>query len=473
MFSPGESAMLISLRLAGGCPGSGVLRSGRLIVMGTETRKILLVEDDRDANTFYQVVLRNEGFEVVGVHSGRPALEQLAGEAFDLVLLDIMLPDIDGIETCRSIREDLGLSDLPICMITASMDVEKVVAAFKVGANGYIVKPFDIDELLAKIQELSIPAGRSRRSEREWIDWIQARFAEHGAFDPTDAWQDAHRLRGDAWFNLDAQVAGVHVPWPIERPQDCGWRAIAAAVSDLAAVGAKPDELFLGLAWPQDSEGSLVESWIEGMARAAAAFGLRLRGGDLTIGTWSAQVAVIGRAGSPRANQGILQEGDLLWLTGTQGDAQAGRLWPDASVALQERFWRPQPRLEWGRKLWRRKWVTAVTDISDGWAANLDRLRRAPGLGLFLDPGRVPRHPEVAAREVSPSSEAEVFWGGDDCELAFATRGISEARARQSLARAGIDAACVGQVVGESGIRLAGGGKLAPGQRFGYDPYLP
>ena len=117
--------------------------------------RILLVEDEADANRYYSLALKAEGMAVDGVFNGADALAALDGAEYDLVLLDIMMSGIDGIETCRRIRQVLQLAELPICMITASMDVEKVVSAFQVGANGYIVKPFDIDELLSKINELT------------------------------------------------------------------------------------------------------------------------------------------------------------------------------------------------------------------------------------------------------------------------------------------------------------------------------
>lgn len=120
-----------------------------------EGLRILLVEDEADANRYFQLALREEGFEVEGVESGAESLDRLTEDGYGLVLLDIMMVGMDGIETCRRIRQDLGLTDLPICMITASMDVEKVVSAFQAGADGYIVKPFDIDELLSKIRELA------------------------------------------------------------------------------------------------------------------------------------------------------------------------------------------------------------------------------------------------------------------------------------------------------------------------------
>lgn len=138
-------------------PGS-VLRckySRLFTVVKAKEKRILIIEDEFEANRYFQTALSAEGYDAVGVTSGRDGLQALADAQFDLVLLDIMMQEMDGIETCRRIRQNPAWQSLPICMITASVDVEKVVTSFKAGANGYIVKPFDLDELLAKINELT------------------------------------------------------------------------------------------------------------------------------------------------------------------------------------------------------------------------------------------------------------------------------------------------------------------------------
>lgn len=122
----------------------------------TEPKKrILIIEDQPEANRYFETALQAEGFQATGALSGREGLAKLSEGTFDIVLLDIMMHDLDGIETCRLIRQNPKWQNLPVCMITASVDVEKVVTSFKAGANGYIVKPFDLDELLAKISELT------------------------------------------------------------------------------------------------------------------------------------------------------------------------------------------------------------------------------------------------------------------------------------------------------------------------------
>lgn len=126
-----------------------------------ESKRILIIEDEQEPNRLFVTALQAEGYEAHGVFSGKEGLKALESAPYDLVLLDIMMEELDGIETCRRIRQNAKLQSVPICMVTASVDVEKVVLSFKAGANGYIVKPFDLDELLAKVQELTAqPAAR-------------------------------------------------------------------------------------------------------------------------------------------------------------------------------------------------------------------------------------------------------------------------------------------------------------------------
>ena len=113
---------------------------------------ILVIEDDKELNEFFVTALEAEGHTVTSFYSGVDALEQNEFQ-YDIALIDIMMKDVDGIETCKRIKE--VNSSLPICMVTASMDTEHVLRSFRLGANGYIVKPFDLDELFLKIDELA------------------------------------------------------------------------------------------------------------------------------------------------------------------------------------------------------------------------------------------------------------------------------------------------------------------------------
>ena len=115
--------------------------------------RILVVDDEQDVNNFLVTLLETEGFSTDSALSGREAIEKVKNNDYDLILLDIMMDDIDGIEVGRIIRYELK-KKIPICMITASLDFTNALKAFDIGVEGYIVKPFDITELLTKIQEI-------------------------------------------------------------------------------------------------------------------------------------------------------------------------------------------------------------------------------------------------------------------------------------------------------------------------------
>ena len=113
--------------------------------------RILIVEDELQLARLMELELDHEGYAVKVSHNGREALGLLQEEEFDLVLLDIMLPELDGVEVCRRLRE---FSDIPVIMVTARDAVPEKVEALDTGADDYITKPFAIEELLARIRAL-------------------------------------------------------------------------------------------------------------------------------------------------------------------------------------------------------------------------------------------------------------------------------------------------------------------------------
>jgi class 3 adenylate cyclase len=119
----------------------------------TEPATILVVDDLPQNVRLLEAVLAPRGYTVVAAMSGREALERVAADPPDLVLLDIVMPEMDGYEVCRTLREDPATSFLPIVMITASGEQEKVVA-IESGADDFIAKPFDHAELLARVGSL-------------------------------------------------------------------------------------------------------------------------------------------------------------------------------------------------------------------------------------------------------------------------------------------------------------------------------
>jgi DNA-binding response OmpR family regulator len=121
--------------------------------------RILAVEDDERIRTAVRLALEDEGWEVAEAATGEDALQHFQSQPSDVVLIDIMLPGIDGFEVCRSIRRS---SDVPIVMVTARADTHDVVAGLEAGADDYLTKPFAPKELSARIRAL---LRRARTSE--------------------------------------------------------------------------------------------------------------------------------------------------------------------------------------------------------------------------------------------------------------------------------------------------------------------
>jgi DNA-binding response OmpR family regulator len=115
------------------------------------TGRVLIVEDDADIADVLRRSLRNEGYEVRTSGDGNEALDIAAGFTPDLVVLDLGLPGLDGVEVCRRLRDD---GDVPILMLTARSETEDRVAGLDSGADDYLVKPFERTELLARIRAL-------------------------------------------------------------------------------------------------------------------------------------------------------------------------------------------------------------------------------------------------------------------------------------------------------------------------------
>ncbi|MBM3797525.1 MAG: response regulator transcription factor [Acidobacteria bacterium] len=127
-------------------------------------KKIMLVEDDADLFALLKYNLEKEGFSFVGTQTGKGAIDLCRRERPDLVLLDIMLPDSDGLDICKGIRSHSALSGIPVIFLTARASEADRIVGLELGANDYVVKPFFIRELIAriKIQFRSQPAAPKR-----------------------------------------------------------------------------------------------------------------------------------------------------------------------------------------------------------------------------------------------------------------------------------------------------------------------
>jgi DNA-binding response OmpR family regulator len=111
--------------------------------------RILLVDDEQAVQTLLSYPLRKDGYEVISAHDGQEALQRFAEQRFDLVVLDLMLPKMDGIEVCRRLR---ARSQVPIIMLTAKGDEIDKVVGLEMGADDYITKPFSMREFRSRIK---------------------------------------------------------------------------------------------------------------------------------------------------------------------------------------------------------------------------------------------------------------------------------------------------------------------------------
>jgi phosphate regulon transcriptional regulator PhoB len=114
--------------------------------------RIVLIEDEKDIVELIRYNFRKEGFDVVAYASGKEGLDHLRRHAADLVILDIMLPDLDGFEICKRLRADERLKALPVIFLTAKGEEIDRVVGLEMGADDYVVKPFSPRELLARVK---------------------------------------------------------------------------------------------------------------------------------------------------------------------------------------------------------------------------------------------------------------------------------------------------------------------------------
>jgi thiamine-monophosphate kinase len=299
---------------------------------------------------------------------------------------------------------------------------------------------------------------------------------------------DAAVLRARAgmeWaVTVDAFVEDVHF-WVGRHPADSvGYKALARATSDLAAMGAKPRFFVLTLALPRAQTGAWLDQMAAGMGRAARALGLKLVGGDTTRAqAVSISITVIGEIAPGRAlTRTGARPGDTVFVSGRLGEAALGlelvrrgffgdrRMFDPVARHLY-----PEIRVELGAWLSRNRHATAMIDISDGLSTDLARVCDAGSVGARLYAEKIPCveiSAEIAKRlgKQLPNPLKMALHGGDDYELLFTVpkRYVPKLIGKPAFKKA----VAIGEIVPGSGISLVGEDsketKLAAG---GWDPF--
>jgi two-component system, OmpR family, alkaline phosphatase synthesis response regulator PhoP len=136
----------------------------------TPVKKILIVDDEPDILEFLQYNLRKENYDVVTASDGRQAIAVAEREKPNLIILDIMMPEMDGIETCRMLRSKKEFADTPIAFLTARDEDFSQIMALDVGGDDYIAKPIKPRVLVSRIHALLRRAGRQNADDQETIE---------------------------------------------------------------------------------------------------------------------------------------------------------------------------------------------------------------------------------------------------------------------------------------------------------------
>ena len=287
-------------------------------------------------------------------------------------------------------------------------------------------------------------------------------------------------------LTTDAFLEGVHFILRVHPAQAVGYKALARATSDLAAMGALPQYFFMNLAIPWERTGKWLDGFLAGMARAARAFGLVLAGGDTTRQSRIAiNLTVLGSIAPGQAvRRSGAKPGDAIFVSGRLGQAELGLRLIELGLhkkakwkKLLHKHFYPEPRLALGRLLARNKRATSslratsMIDISDGLSTDLGNLCDASGVGARIWPEKIPKvvvPDDLRKLKFDPLRLA--LDGGDDYELLFTVPRRVAKRLPKKLG--GVPIARIGEITREKRIMLVDqAGKVRPLEARGWDPF--
>jgi thiamine-monophosphate kinase len=308
-------------------------------------------------------------------------------------------------------------------------------------------------------------------SEFDLISAIRGRLSERGGRLLIGSGDDAAVVRGDGLTvtSVDGFVEGVHFRLATTSMRDLGHKCLAAATSDIAAMGARPGEVYFVLGIPDHLAPDEVTDFAEGAEALAAELGFVICGGDLSRShELFVAVTATGHAREERELVGRhgARPGDRLGVTGTLGGAGAGLLLlerklhgldTETGAALIERQLRPRPRLEAGRAL-AAAGARAMIDVSDGIASDGARLAERSGVVVEVLLAELPIEDGVpaVARQLGLDPVELAATAGEDYELLFAAPHEVARELEAAAGEAGTSVTWIGRIREGSGVRLLG-----------------
>jgi thiamine-monophosphate kinase len=318
-------------------------------------------------------------------------------------------------------------------------------------------------------------------SEDQLIQRVRRRFASTRDGLMVGIGDDAAVLRpgaGKEWVvTTDAFLENVHFVRSVHPAKSVGYKALARATSDIAAMGARARYFFLTLGLPDPCTGAWLDDFLDGMARAARRFGLILAGGDTT--KYPVIVASLTVLGEIDRGKAILRSGarpgDFLCVSGKLGGAELGlrliqqkyKKW----ARILKKHYYPEPRLALGEWLVARRCATSMIDTSDGLSTDLGHICQASGVGAIVWAAKIPMvrvPPELGRLRIDPLGLA--LNGGEDYELLFTVPKKRAKRLPRKLG--GVPITVIGEITREKKVILLGpDGSSMPLQPEGWDPF--
>jgi thiamine-monophosphate kinase len=328
--------------------------------------------------------------------------------------------------------------------------------------------------------QISAEGKLLRRIER--AAWSESRTHDKsglrlGIGDDAALWKPRPGL--ETILTTDWFLEGTHFLRKLHPPDSVGWKCLARALSDVAAMGGEPRCFLLSLALPENAEGEWLNQFLAGLRRASRKLSCSLAGGDTT--RRNKILINISVAGEVKAGRAVTRSGakrdDRIFVSGRLGEAELGLKLlrkngsSRTSHTLLQKHLYPEPRIELGKWLASNDLATAMMDLSDGLSLDLARLCVASCVGANIYSGSLP----VASKTLSSKFDAATIkqaglHGGDDYELLFCVPDRLRARIPRNLF--GLRLTEIGQITRRAGIKLVEpSGKATLFGPNGWDPF--